>query len=33
MLNTTNYLKNANQDYNKVPLHTGQDGNHEKVYR
>ena len=33
MLNTTNYLKNANQDYNKVPFHTGQDGNHEKDYR
>jgi len=26
MLNTTNYLRNANQNYNEVSHHTSQDG-------
>ena len=28
MLNITNYQKNANQNYNKVPSHAGQNGHH-----
>ena len=28
MLNMTNYWRNANQNYNEVPPHTGQNGHH-----
>ena len=30
MFNITNYLRNANQNYNEVSLHTSQNGHHEK---
>ena len=30
MLNITNYSRNANQNYNEVSLHTGQNGHHQK---
>ena len=33
MLNIPNYQKNANQNYNEVLPHTGQDGHHQKVYK
>ena len=33
MLNITNYERNANQNYNEVPPHTGQNGHHHKVYK
>ena len=32
-LNTANYQKNANQNYNEVLPHTGQNGHHQKVYK
>ena len=32
MLNIT-YERNANLNHNEVPLHTGQNGHHQKVYR
>ena len=28
MLNITNYQRNANQNYNEVPPHSGQNGYH-----
>ena len=28
MLNMTNYWRNANQNYNELPLHTSQNGYH-----
>ena len=28
MLNIANYQKNANQNYNEIPSHTGQNGHH-----
>ena len=28
MLNITNFQRNANQNYNEVPPHTGQNGYH-----
>ena len=28
MFNTTDYWRNANQNYNEVPPHTGQNGYH-----
>jgi len=31
MLNITNYQRNANQNYNEVSLHTGQNGHHQKI--
>ena len=31
--NITNYQRNANQNYNKVSPHTGQNGRHQKVYK
>ena len=30
MLNIDNYQRNANQNYNEVPCHTGQNGHHQK---
>ena len=33
MLNVTNYQRNANQNYNAVSPHTGQDGHRQKVYK
>ena len=33
MLNISNYQRNANQNYNEVPPHTGLNGHHEKVYK
>ena len=33
MLKITNYHKNANQNYNEVSPHTGQNGPHQKVYK
>ena len=32
MLSITHYQRNANQNYNEVPLHTSQNGHHLKVY-
>ena len=31
MLNITNYQGNANQNYNEVSPHTGQNGHHQKI--
>ena len=31
MLNIANYQRNANQNYNEVSLHSGQNGHHQKV--
>ena len=33
MLNTANYHRDANQDYNEVSPHTGQTGHHQEVYK
>ena len=33
MLNITNYQRNANQNYNEVSPHTGQNGYHQKIYK
>ena len=33
MLNIFNYQKNANQNYNEVSPHAGQNGHHQKVYK
>ena len=33
MLNITNYQSNANQNYNEVLPHTGQNGHHKKIYK
>ena len=33
MLNITNYYRNADQNYNEVSPHTGQNGHHQKIYR
>ena len=30
MLNITNYQRNADQNYNEVSHHTGQNGHHQK---
>ena len=30
MLNTAHYWRNANQNYNEISPHTGQNGHHEK---
>ena len=32
MLNIVNYQRNANQNYNEVPPHTGQNDHHQKIY-
>ena len=31
MLNITNYRRNANQNYNEVSPHTGQNGHHQSL--
>ena len=31
MLNITKHWRNANQNYNEVSLHTGQNGHHQKI--
>ena len=31
MLNITHYQRNANQNHNEVPSHTGQNSCHQKV--
>ena len=33
MFNIADYLKNANQNYNEVLPHTGQNGHHQKIYK
>ena len=33
MLNITHYQRNANQNHNEVPSHTGQNGCYPKVYK
>ena len=33
MLNIINYQRNANQNYNEVSPHTGQNGHHQKIYK
>ena len=33
MLNITHYQKNANQNHNEVPSHTGQNGCYQKIYK
>ena len=33
MLNITQYQRNANQNHNEVPFHTGQNGCSRKVYK
>ena len=33
MLNTANYQRTANQNYNEVSPHTGQNDHHQKVYK
>ena len=33
MLNITNQQRNANQNYNEVSPHTGQNGHHQKIYK
>ena len=32
MLIIANYQRNANQNYDEVPPHTGKNGHHQKVY-
>ena len=33
MLNITHYQRNANQNHNEGPSHTGQNGCYQKVYK
>ena len=33
MLNITNYQRKANQNYNEVSPHTGQNGFHQNIYK
>ena len=33
MLNTTNYQRNTNQNYNEASPHTCQKGYHQKIYK
>ena len=33
MLNITHYQRNANQNHNEVPSHSGQNGCYQKVYK
>ena len=33
MLNITNYQRNANQNYNEVSPHTGQNGHYQKIQK
>ena len=32
-LNSTHYQRNANQNHNEISPHTGQNGQHQKVYK
>ena len=32
-VNIINYERNANQNYNEVSLHTGQNSHHQKAYK
>ena len=33
MLNITHYQRNANQNHNKVPSHTGQNGHYQSLQK
>ena len=33
MLNIINHYRNANQNYNEISSHTGQNGHHKKIYK
>ena len=33
MLNFANYQRNADQNYNELSPHIGQNGHHQKVYK
>ena len=33
ILNITNYHRNANQNYNEISPHTGQNGQNKKIYK
>ena len=33
MLNSTNYQRNANQNYNQVSPHSRQNGHNQKIYK
>ena len=33
ILNIAHYYRNANQNYNKVSPHTGQNVHHQKIYK
>ena len=33
MLNIINHQRNANQNYNEISSHTGQNGHHQKIYK
>ena len=33
MLDTTNYKRNANQNYNELPPHASQNGHQQKGYK
>ena len=33
MLNVAHYQRNANENYNEIPPHTSQNGDHQKVYK
>ena len=33
LLNITNYYRNANQNYNEVSPHAGQNGHYQKIYK
>ena len=33
MLSIIYYLRNANQNYNEISLHTGQNGHCQKIYK
>ena len=33
LLNIINYQRNANQNYNEVSPHTGENGHHQKIYK
>ena len=33
MLNTSNYQRNASQNYNEVSSHIDENGQHQKVYK
>ena len=33
MFNISSYQGNANQNYNEIPPHTGQNGHHQKIHK